>query len=215
MFLLFNPTPWSKAHRQIEDWLQKRGGEEHTDPLCIHRLLFSAYLPEWRQYIASLEHEFLPIADRLVTVFINEPLRVGHENLVALSGLQSRFLQIPTILATATETLEGLCALCDSLSQTEIAQTHRPELENILRRCTNYSRNADHLHRRTELSARLLADTLSLRDQVVAREQNQNIFQLNKSGVFLTSLGLVYLPSSFIAVSLTHTQIKIKIHDIG
>ena len=201
MFLLFNPTPWSKAHRQIEDWLQKRGGEEHTDPLCIHRLLFSAYLPEWRQYIASLEHEFLPIADRLVTVFINEPLRVGHENLVALSGLQSRFLQIPTILATATETLEGICALCDSLSKTERAQTTRRELGNILRQCINYSRNADHLHRRTELSARLLADTLSLRDQVVAREQNQNIFQLNKSGVFLTSLGLVYLPSSFIAVS--------------
>lgn len=45
-----------------------------------------------------------------------------------------------------------------------------------------------------------MTESLSFQDQMLAKHQNDSMLQLNKTAVFMTTLTLVYLPSSFIAV---------------
>ncbi|KPA42068.1 zinc transport protein [Fusarium langsethiae] len=45
----------------------------------------------------------------------------------------------------------------------------------------------------------LLANTLSFREQSLAKAQNTTMLRLNKSAVFITTLTLLYLPPSFVA----------------
>jgi hypothetical protein len=200
-YVLFSPTPNSKAHRQAEEWLLDSARGPEKEPFWLHRVLFSAYFPAWRQYIAALERKFLPVANSTFASFIDEPLRVGYDNLSALISLETRFLQIPAILETSSETLGEVCSLLSSTSVVAVQHPGTLCLRNHLRQCKSYSRTASHLQQRTQTTARLLADTLSFRDQVVAKEQNGNMLQLNKSAVFITTLTLLYLPASFVAVS--------------
>lgn len=74
-------------------------------------------------------------------------------------------------------------------------------IKNQRRNCSAYLRTANFLKERVESASSLLANTLSFREQVLAKEQNGNMLQLNKSAVFITVLTLVYAPASFIAVS--------------
>jgi hypothetical protein len=145
-----------------------------------------------------LERRFLPIANTAFATFIDEPLRLNYDNLSALSNLEIRFLQISPIVESATETIDGLCLLFDELSR---PHSEGQDLQNISRKCLVSSRTATHLKNRVQTMARLLSDTLLLRDQMVANKQNTNMFQLNKSAVFITTLTLLYLPASFMAVS--------------
>jgi hypothetical protein len=140
----------------------------------------------------------LPITNTAFATFIEEPLRLSYDHLSTLSNLEIRFLQVPAMITSATEVIEELCALFDTLSRPHIESQ---VLQNHRRKCLVYSRTATHLKDRIQTIARLLADTLLLRDQVLAREQNKNIFQLNKSAVFITTLTLLYLPASFLGVS--------------
>ncbi|KAK5653980.1 hypothetical protein OQA88_7656 [Cercophora sp. LCS_1] len=197
-YVLFSPTPKSKAHQMALEWL-KSGQRPESEPFWLHRVLFSVYFPGWRTYIGDQERQFLPIANTTFATFIDEPLRLGYNNLSALVGLKTRFLQVPTMLQAASETLSELCSLLGMMS--EVAATHPGtlELKNHLRRSKGYSQTATYLRQRTQTTARLLSDTLSFRDQVVAKEQNGNMLQLNKSAVFITTLTLLYLPASFVA----------------
>ena len=65
-----------------------------AEPFWLHRVLFATYFPAWRQYIAALEREFLPIANGVNVAYIDEQLRVGFENLSMTMSLQKKFLQI-------------------------------------------------------------------------------------------------------------------------
>jgi len=200
-YVLFSPTPNSQAHRQAEEWLLSPGQRPEAEPFWLHRILFSAYFPAWRQYIGALERKFLPVANSTFASFIDEPLRIGYDNLSMLISLETRFLQVPAILDTASETLGEICSLLGSMSAVAAQHPGTLSLKNQLRQCKGYTRTAAHLQQRTQTTARLLADTLSFRDQVVAKEQNGNMLQLNKSAVFITTLTLLYLPASFVAVS--------------
>lgn len=77
------------------------------------------------------------------------------------------------------------------------------QFKNRRTQCDGYTRTATYQQQRSQTTAQLLANTLSFRDQVIAKEQNGNMLQLNKSAVFITTLTLVYLPASFMAVSQT------------
>jgi len=201
MYVLLSPTPNSQAHQRAEEWLLHPGREAEKEPFWLHRVLFSTYYPAWRQYIAALERKFLPIANSTFATFIDEPLRIGYDNLSTLVSLENRFLQAPAILAPATSTLDEICALLDSMSATAANHPGTVQLRNQRRQCVANSRTAEYLRQRTQTTAQLLSNTLSFRDQIVAKEQNGNMLQLNKSAVFITTLTLLYLPASFVAVS--------------
>lgn len=106
-------------------------------------------------------------------------------------------MQIPVMLAAAVDALTELSSLATTLHR---EQQHQ-QLKNIQRQCGVYSRTAAHLQERVQVTAQLLSDTLLFRDQVLAKEQNGNMLQLNRSAVFLTTLTLLYLPASFLTVS--------------
>jgi hypothetical protein len=152
------------------------------------------------------ESHFIPISDCLLGAFLNEPLSVGYDSLSALTSLETRLLQISTMLASATDTVDELCVFFQTILRPTESQEVIADLKNQRRRCIAYSRTASHLQQRVHTISGLLANSLLFRDQIVAKEQNKNIFQLNKSAVFLTTLGLFYLPSSFMAVSLRSLQ---------
>jgi hypothetical protein len=198
--VLFSPTPRSKIHSTAEEWLRHHRQQVDTDPLWLHRILFATFLPAYRQYLAMLELRFLPVANSAFATYIDEPLRLGYDNLNTLTSVEGQFLQIPTILAPAADVLHELCTLHESMSES-VADWGIQQLKNHQRQCVAYSRMATHLQQRVQIVTRLLSETLLLRDQVVANQQNKNMLQLNKSAVFITTLTLLYLPASFMAVS--------------
>ena len=111
-----------------------------------------------------------------------------------------------TTLLTSTENIiNALCDLVPTLHSHESASTSREitinSLRNYLRQCANYVNTANFLCQRAQTTAQLLSNTLSLRDQVIAKEQNKYMLGLNKSAVFVTTLTLFYVPASFVAVS--------------
>jgi hypothetical protein len=201
VYVLFNPVPSSKVHLAAQERLRDNSQETKTEPFWLHRILFATYFPAWRQYIAALEREFLPIANGVNVAYIDEPLRVGFENLSTTMSLQKRFLQISTLLAPAADVLDAMDILLKSISQTIATHPGTQKFKNYNRQCIAYSRMATNLQHRSQMTAQLLTDTLSFRDQVVAKQQNENMLQLNKSAVFVTFLTLFYLPASFLTVS--------------
>ncbi|KAJ5165155.1 Mg2+ transporter protein CorA-like/Zinc transport protein ZntB [Penicillium coprophilum] len=199
LFVLFNPTPQSKAHSQAENLLRNICPEVESDPFWLHRVLFAVYFPAWRKYIAVHEQRFLPLAGSTIATFITGPLSLGYDSLSTLTALQTRFLEVPAVLASATDILDELCTVISSESVISTDKSAVQVFKNYRRECIANSRNASHLQERAQIVSKLLADTLLFRNQVLAKEQNTNMLQLNKSAVFITTLTLVYLPSSFLA----------------
>lgn len=139
------------------------------------------------------------------TTYIEKELRIGYDNLSMVVSLQNKFLQVPAILNHSIDTLKELYVLLDEHPQLRMLPLETRQLAVQLRNqysnCRAYSRTALYLQQRTQATATLMSDTLSFRDQVVAKEQNGTMLQLNKSAVFITMLTLFYLPASFVAVS--------------
>ncbi|RYP90935.1 hypothetical protein DL770_002940 [Monosporascus sp. CRB-9-2] len=203
VFVLLSPAVNSLAHQRAEQYLTACHSGNLKGPFWLHDIVFSTYLPAWRQYIADLERKFLPISGTTFSTYIDKELRVGYDNLSTLVSLQNRFLQVPAILGHAIDTLKELYVLLDEHPLLRILPFETRQLTIQLRNqysnCRAYSRNATYLQQRTQATATLLSDTLSFRDQVVAKEQNGTMLQLNKSAVFITMLTLFYLPASFVA----------------
>lgn len=198
------------------------------DFLWLHRHLFATYQPGWRRYIAENESELLQIVrlnrgrqqyQKLIAIlqrnstiaqYINEPLTTGYEQLGLLVSLENRFLQIPTILSHATEVLTELLNL---LRDEQLCSESNEVFQCQRRECGAYSRTATYLRQRAQTTVQLLAETLSLRDQVITKDQNMNMLQLNKSVFFITAVTLFYLPASFVSVSV-ETEKKPEIKSI-
>ncbi|KAI0135119.1 hypothetical protein F4814DRAFT_443942 [Daldinia grandis] len=199
--VLFSPTPNSAAHQKIEDFLLgiNRGSRNSLVPWLIHKVLFSVYFPAWREYLAFLERKLLPETSTTFATFIDEPLRVGYDNLSALASLDNQFLQVTTLLSHSEDVLKELSSLSIEEGSESTALGTTDVLDNYRRRSVAYCRVANLLQQRAQTTAQLLANTLSFRDQILAKQQNGNMLQLNKSAVFLTTLTLLYLPASFVA----------------
>ncbi|KAH7304293.1 hypothetical protein B0I35DRAFT_445457 [Stachybotrys elegans] len=207
LYLLFNPMSDSKAHESAMRFMDSDSDPSHgQNPFWLHETVFSAYLPAWRQYIAAYEREFLKLRNLTFSTFIDKPLPVGYDNLSALASLENRFLQMPILLAQEIETLEGLHSLLNAESNGKLACVTEEVLEQLssllewhINRLGSYNRSAEYIHQRTQSTTQLLASTLSLRDQVVAKDQTTSMLRLNKSVVFITILTLFYLPASFLS----------------
>lgn len=121
-----------------------------------------------------------------------------------MRSLETRFLPITGILENFVDVLDEL----ESLSKTLAADQTIPELElkaekrrleNCRKQCLAYSRTSQFLQRRSDNTATLLADTLAFKNQGVAAEQNDKTLTLTRSTVFITVLGLIYLPWTFVS----------------
>ncbi|KAI1470127.1 uncharacterized protein F4812DRAFT_315404 [Daldinia caldariorum] len=198
--VLFSPTPNSAAHQKMEAFLLglSSGSKSSPNPWRIHEILFTTYFPAWREYLAFLERKLLPETSTTFATFIDEPLRVGYDNLSSLASLDSKFLQVHTLMSHIEDVLKELSSLF-AQEDLSIASGTINTLDNHRRRSVAHCRVANLLQQRAQTTAQLLANTLSFRDQMLAKQQNGNMLQLNKSAVFLTTLTLLYLPASFVA----------------
>ncbi|KAI8161845.1 hypothetical protein K4K49_013253 [Colletotrichum sp. SAR 10_70] len=223
--ILFNPMPGAKANQKAQEWLFDHSRNSDFDPVWLHRVLHETYLPSWRSYIAHFERQFLPmvrasqtsqknqlvlttkdadLSQALTTfaTFIEEPSTQTSSHLTTLARLENRFLQIPAILSSSEDVLQELSELCKVRQNDKTQAAASPssvDFENFRRQCGAFSRTASYLHQRAQTTAQLLANTLSFREQLDTRKQNENMLNLNKSVVFITTLTLLYLPPSFIA----------------
>ncbi|KAJ5107216.1 hypothetical protein N7456_003891, partial [Penicillium angulare] len=196
-WVLFNPTPGSKGHCLVEEWIKSERREATYDPAWLHWTLFAAYMPPWRIYIADIERQVLDIANKISATSIHKPLELGHDHLKSLMRLETRLNESITILGSARNILTEVCDLLQQ--DTESDTKGLDQLSNIRRQCGVYLDNATFLQKRVMSITQVLTHTVLFRDQVVAKEQNTHIFQLNKSAVFITTLTLLYLPASFLA----------------
>uniref|UniRef100_A0A9P7QVZ0 CorA-like transporter domain-containing protein n=2 Tax=Colletotrichum scovillei TaxID=1209932 RepID=A0A9P7QVZ0_9PEZI len=212
LFIMINPTPNSQASSRAMEWLSSSVAAdpetETDDPVWLHKLVFETYLPAWRFYIASMERQFLPLSYKTLINFIDEPSTMKPSHLTKLASLANRFQTISSTLESSEETLTELSALCTHRllpkglamnADNEVLQESASEFENFRRQCRAFSRTATDLHHRAQTTSQLLANTLSFREQLDSRKQNENMLRLNKSVVFITTLTLLYLPPSFIA----------------
>ncbi|KAJ5279605.1 hypothetical protein N7478_004977 [Penicillium angulare] len=200
-WVLFNPTPSSMGHCLAEKRLKIEQLEVTNDPLWLHWTLFSAYMPLWRVYIADIEQQILHISSQVIITSINKPLELlGHDQLKSMMNLEKRINETIAILGSAQDVLTEIC---DALQQDPDFDTSTKGLDglnNVRRQCAAYLHSAMYLQKMVLSVTQALTHTVLFRDQVVAKEQNTHIFQLNKSAVFITTLTLFYLPASFLAV---------------
>ncbi|KAK4086526.1 hypothetical protein Purlil1_9142 [Purpureocillium lilacinum] len=206
VFILLNPKPNAKGQLLIEKHLSSRIDGRATDGLLsMHQVLLSGYLPAWRQYIASYEAQFLPMANSTFATYIDEPLRLGYDHLISMVNLENRFNKTISLLAATIGLVSDLHALLNVHATIPASSDDSHTgivFDNHARQCAAFSRTATYLQQRVQTAAQLLANTLSFRDQVIAKEQSGNMLQLNKSAVFITTLTLIYAPASFAAVSI-------------
>jgi len=139
------------------------------------------------------------------STFIEEPLRVHYDHLNDVVSAENRFIKALAILASSADLLDQLLDLLSDETRSDgatwpvkLAGT-RAFFQNCRGQCSAFVRTASYLQQRTQTTGKLLAETLSLRAQVVAGDQSTNMLRLNKSAVFITTLTLVYLPASFLA----------------
>jgi hypothetical protein len=98
------------------------------------------------------------------------------------------------------KSLSEILAADNTISELEL-KIEKRRLENYRKQCLAYSRTAQFLQKRSDNTATLLADTLAFKNQGVAAEQNNQTLTLTRSTVFITVLGLIYLPWTFVSVS--------------
>jgi hypothetical protein len=80
---------------------------------------------------------------------------------------------------------------------TELSRSALAAFQQHIRECAGYTRVAECLHQRAQKITQLLANTLSFREQLNAKVQNNTMLKLNN---LITTLTVLYLPASFVAV---------------
>ncbi|KAI0910059.1 hypothetical protein F4823DRAFT_387152 [Ustulina deusta] len=199
--LLISPLPNSLGHRKIEEQLLNFDQPFPMDDLWVHSVLFSNYLPPWRQYMAWLENLLLPITNLSLVAEINRETRVKYDHLNTVYDLNNRLVQIPTLFHHSSDTLEGLLHCSGRSGNSTNPATQK--LENCRRQAASYSRTAAYLQQRAQTTAELLFETLSLRDQTVTKIQTETMTNMSRSAYCIAIMGLFYLPTTLVAVSLT------------
>lgn len=204
VFILLHPLPNSALQTSVERYVDDNAGRFAASPMWLHGLLFDTYFPAWRHYSLSLERKFLPIVNLTWATFIEENLPVDHETLRTFASLRNQFLQIPSILSQSADVLQEITATLVDLKTTQPAASEHcqhisSQANNYRTQCATLTKTASYLQQRAEVMAGFLAGTLSLRDQLVSKQQNNSMVRLNKSAVFITALTLLYLPSSWLA----------------
>ncbi|KAK5637624.1 hypothetical protein RRF57_013339 [Xylaria bambusicola] len=94
--LLFSPLPNSATHAKIWKQLHNEYPWASHGPFWAHAMLFSTYLPAWRQYMAWLEGRLIPIPK---IAEINRELHVNYEQLNTLYALMNKLLQVSTLIS--------------------------------------------------------------------------------------------------------------------
>jgi hypothetical protein len=170
-------------------------------------------------------------------VDINEQLHARHLNQVRY--IESWVSPIKPILEASVEVISGLLqinttqSICGK-SQPMTTNAIEHELQNMLRECQAYLRNAEHLTSRLTSISQLVSDGLALKNQHTAQEQNGHLTKLAETSHqqnklvcrmteatmrdsatirAITVATLIFLPTTFVSVSASMLKLACTNHD--
>lgn len=138
--------------------------------------------------------------------FVEDLTETEYHHLSDLAFLESRLLVIPDLLGASDDVLTELISLCQDRQYNignrirGASRKSQQQFEQFRRNCASYARTTNCLQQRAQKITQLLANTLSFREQANAKVQSDTMLRLNKSVVFITTITLLYLPPSFVAV---------------
>lgn len=200
-------------------------------PLLIHNILLGTFFPLWRDYLAHYERKILTIvryifaeigyifqtnvsqANTNMAQRLEEELRLNHETLNTVRHAEARCLSLVPIFRSLQRKFKALHDFNDALAERNVIQQSdahamKQLLHNYINMVDAYTQQAEFLKSRTACLAVSITDTLSFKDSYTTKSQSQYMLDLTLSTVddsttvrVITIVTLIYLPSTFMAVS--------------
>jgi hypothetical protein len=128
--------------------------------------------------------------------------------MLEVNTIEQQLLPLQSIFICFSTILSGLASLEDFILQTASKNVHTRILQNLENEISAHKENVKYLTALAKGIRSQIRDTLNLKNQAIARRQSNSVFQLAVSNAndsiairIITMLTLIYLPSSYIAVS--------------
>jgi len=137
---------------------------------------------------------------------IDEPLTVTQKNLSMVRFLESQMHPTLPILSHCESIMDGLShwarevGSCYQLTD-HMQQAMRRHKANIERQAQSYRQNVLYLLERSRTTSQTIVDLLNLQNQRTTQVMAHSSMEDSKDIRVITLVTLVYLPSSYIAVS--------------
>lgn len=232
-FLLISPS--KAVERKIERLLGLASSwEEATHYSVIHSVLVTDSIKGWMGYIAWLEQDLKERSDRITFSklgAVHKDFTFTVEDRQAIKLTEDAVIDLQTITSTLLNIVEGLrrhCKLCCNAycepwsQETHMCTAVSEEFHSHLSEVELMIKRAQSVRDRVVSSAQLLSDLLRYEDQRALKElteqsatENRTMLSLAEKSTkdaeatkVLTIIGLVYLPTTFVAVRLSNYFVR-------
>ncbi|KAF4312785.1 hypothetical protein GTA08_BOTSDO11761 [Botryosphaeria dothidea] len=223
-WLVFQPV----INSRFEKSLQEKVGDEdkwrslETNPIRQHVMLISAYVDNWREYLASIGKEYQYHRRRIAAVQFTRDedfnSKLNFKSMQELRALGETVESVPVMLDATSKLIKSLHGMNQELRTQGLVDEEEFDstagaLGSISIRLGGYGDSAAALLGRTRGIIKLVTDALNLRNQnnaaanqKIAKEINETMLNLTMESVddsyvvrVVTLATLIYLPGSFVA----------------
>lgn len=229
-WLVLHPTQNSKSESSIETVCSSEHASDITSkPMRVHLQLISAHIDNWRAYLDYEGQIYQEQRKLMLTTDFDDDVdfnaSMNFDAMLSLRSLQDRLLSVPVILERTISTIDELEKMNEELLlKMVIDEAERNLVCGALRglrsRIKAHVASASMLQKRVQGVENLLADGLSMRNQVIAATnqqlaaQNQrvatgiskNLLNLTMESVddskyvqLVSLASFIYLPATFVA----------------
>ncbi|OJD38959.1 magnesium transport protein transmembrane region [Diplodia corticola] len=230
-WLIFNPKEDSDLSRRLNhkalepnEWSALK-----ANPLRLHISILSAYIDNWRDFLADIGKQYSELKKLVWTADIESEVSfsetLSFKSMRSLRGLEERVQSVQVTLRQTEKLVQTLQELNhsmlqnDAYAQTEFTITANA-LKTVMIRLEGYQTSAEALELRVQGILRLVTDALNVKNQTAAAKvqkfaaDNQAVSTEISKGVYalamdsvddstiariVTLATLIYLPASFVA----------------
>lgn len=130
-----------------------------------------------------------------------------YDSLRGLRYIETKLAPLSPIFSAHREVLTKLDSMKDDLREARIiseeqASRTRETLDNYRSKIGAFDRNAEFLLSRIRSTTQLVSDTIALKSQNTSEDMSDHMLKDSTTIRVITLVTLVYLPSSFVAVSM-------------
>lgn len=199
--------------------------QQKFPPFLIHSLLIADSVKGWMEYAAWIEKDLKTRSDRITFSKLgsmDEDFSFSVEDRQELKVIEDKVIDLQTIIATLSNNIKGVRKHCQSSCQVYCKQAQRgicacdaisEKFDSYLEEVQLCMKRANALRDMVFSSAQLLSDLLRYEDQRALKEltaqsqmENRTMLSLAEKSTkdaeamkVLTIIGLVYLPTTFVA----------------
>jgi hypothetical protein len=145
-----------------------------------------------------------------MTIDLASDFDISHDNLRQINNLKQKLLPIRSILSGLGLVLETLKCVAKANCSSHGEEFARA-LSNLQNELSAHMENSRYLLNFSDRIRIQISDVLSLRNQDISVQQNDQLFEMAQTGAsdslsirVITLLTLIYLPFSFVAVSMLY-----------